>query len=152
MPKAPRARVAIPLSESSALWGAHISEARAAAIRSELDAASAGLSGKDRRAARLSATRVIREREEAAARGNVSTLLAKKVVGGGSRELFDALDEVSDILVADAAKARAVPQKGAGGDLFAAQQLFTVAARTRDNPLAAISKSAAARGLTTTSS
>jgi hypothetical protein len=149
MPKAPRAR-AVPRAASDELWGVHITEARAAAIRGELDAASAGLSGKDRRAARLSATRVIREREEAAARGNVSTLLAKKVVGGGSRELFDALDEVSDILIADAAKVRAAPQKGAGDDLFAAQQLFSAAARTRDNPLASIARSAAARGLTTT--
>ena len=142
------------LASSSALWGESIIKAREEKVKAELDAASSGKTGRERREARLAAAKLIKEREEIAAAAPAGGMLTKKAAksssGGGasaaaaaaSASLFEALDEISAIA------APAVPAAAKGTASYNAALHFTTTSAKGNNPLAALRLSMEKRGLT----
>ena len=137
------------LASSSALWGESILRSREERVKAELDAASSGKTGRERREARLAAAKLIKEREEIAAAAPAGEMLAKKKTvkssGGASLSLFEALDEISAIAAAPAVPAA----KGTAS--YKAALHFTTTSAKGNNPLAALRLSMEKRGLTRSS-
>jgi hypothetical protein len=139
------------LASSSALWGESILRSREERVKAELDAASSGKTGRERREARLAAAKLIKEREEIAAAAPAGGMLAKKKTvkssttgsgGAASSSLFEALDEISAIAAAPAVPAA----KGTAS--YTAALHFTTTSAKGNNPLAALRLSMEKRGLT----
>ena len=147
------------LASSSALWGESIIRSREEKVKAELDAASAGKTGRERREARLAAAKLIKEREDRVAAAPAGGMLAKKtpknsgngsgsgasgVVVSGASSLFEALDEISAI----AAPIKAPAASAAKGTAsYKAALHFTTTTAKGNNPLAALRLSMEARGL-----
>jgi hypothetical protein len=150
---APPGRVA--LAESSALWGESISQSKEAAVKAELDAASANKTGRARREARLAAARAIKAREDeaaGAASGRVVEAFASGG-GGGTASILDALQEVEETAavttMATAAKGSVGGGKKISAGYAAALHFSSLSDKSKGGggPLAALRANLQSQGL-----
>jgi hypothetical protein len=146
--RAPPGRIA--LAESSALWGESISQSKEAAVKAELDAASANKTGRARREARLAAARAIKAREDEAA-GSVGVVGTFATSGSGTASILDALQEVEAVTTtATAAKGVAGGGKKVSAGYAAALHFSSLSEKSKiggGGPLAALRASLLSQGL-----